>query len=441
MTETTRDSAQSRRRRLFTRIGRATWCGVVLMPLLRAWPLAAAPGPRRCEETPASLASSLAERWRGLAEARNTLPPDVFEQRVLSALDDDMAVSTIVAAILEEARADLGENRRADFADALRTGLAHRLLTFLEASGGSGPLAIVPAETSREGDATALHYSVKTGKGDSKRLTLLVGVDGGNSCKVLDVTWDGDGLVKTYGKLAKDLTHDYSAEYMIAKVGDRDELVLEDFESTPVGELPVGWTWCDGDKDKEKPYRVREEDGNRYLEATDEGQSVILGREIRWDLDEYPYISFRVRVNEIPEGGDERYGEKVDSAAGLYVTYKKKMLGKIPESVKFVWSSTLPVGSATIREGIGRPWNVVIGSGEDGLGEWRTYVFDLRDAYKKTFRGGPGHRPEGVGILSDANSTHSKAYADYDDIRVLRTAGPDVTGGVEKLLWPKRRRQ
>jgi len=413
----------------------------VLVSFFLALPLGAAPAPRRCDASAESLANSLAERWQGLIEARGSLSPDVFEERVLNSFDEDMALDAIVAAILDDARVDLGQDQRADFAAALRTGLTHRFLAFLDGSAGSAPFALVPKETSQEDGATALHYTVSTGKGDSKPLTVRVGTDGGNSCKVLDVTWDGHELVKTYGKLAKDLSQDYSPEYMIAKLGDRDVLVLEDFESTPVGELPVGWTWRDGDKDKEKPYRVREVDGNRYLEATDEGQSVILGRKIRWNLDEYPYISFRVRVNEIPEGGDERYGEKVDSAAGIYVTYKKKMLGKIPESVKFVWSSTLAVGSATIREGIGRPWQVVFGSGEDGLGEWHTYVFDLRDAYKKTFRGSPGHRPEGIGILSDANSTHSKAYADYDDIRVLRTAGPDVTGGVEKLLRPKRKRR
>ncbi len=219
-----------------------------------------------------------------------------------------------------------------------------------------------------------------------------------------------------------------------------DFLVLEDFESTPVGELPIGWEWKSGDDAKQKPYRVVEVDGNKYLEATDEGESVILGKEIEWDLEEYPYISFRLRVNEIPEGGDERYDDTVDSAAGIYVTYRKKAFGRIPESVKFVWSSTLPVGSATIRAGIGRPWQVVVGSGDDGLGEWRTYTFDLRESYRKTFRGKPPKHPIGIGILSDANSTHTQAYADYDDIRVLREAPEDVTGGVTERLRPRRRR-
>lgn len=210
-------------------------------------------------------------------------------------------------------------------------------------------------------------------------------------------------------------------------------IVLEDFESSPVGELPAGWTWKASDEDKDKPYRVREEDGNRYLEARDEGQSVILAKEVKWDLNEYPFISFRVRVHATPEGGNECLDEKVDSAAGIYVTYRR-MLGLVPESVKYVWSSTLWVGAAAIRSGVGRPWQIVIGSREEGLGEWRTYVFDLRDAYRKTFGGEPPHEPMGVGVLSDANSTESRAYADYDDFRVLREAGPGVDGGVSEII-------
>lgn len=236
------------------------------------------------------------------------------------------------------------------------------------------------------------------------------------------------------------LLPDISAACEVVLEGNGEFIVLDDFESTPVGEFPVGWDIRDSDADKHKPYRVREENGNKYLEARDEGESVILGKEICWNLEQYPYISFRLRVNAIPEGGDERYDDTVDSAAGIYVTYRKKMFGKIPESVKYVWSSTLPVGGATIRQGIGRPWQVVIGSGEEGLGEWKTYTFDLRETYRKTFRSKPPKQPIGIGILSDANSTHSHAYADYDDIRLLSEAPADVTGGVTELLRPRRRR-
>ncbi len=206
-----------------------------------------------------------------------------------------------------------------------------------------------------------------------------------------------------------------------------DSLILADFSDSPVGGLPKTWTWKKEDNDKNKPYKIVEEsDGNRYLAADDNGESVILGNELQWDLNEYPYLEFRWRARSLPEGGDERYGDKNDSAAGLYVTYRKKA-GMVPISAKFVWSSTLPVGSATRRSGVGRPFNVVVDSGDEHLNQWRTHVVDLTEIFEKTFGGKPPKKAIGIGVLTDANSVGGIAAADYDYIRALRDAKPTIS--------------
>jgi len=204
-----------------------------------------------------------------------------------------------------------------------------------------------------------------------------------------------------------------------------DSLILADFSDSPVGGLPKGWTWKKSDNNKNKPYKIVEEsDGNRYLAADDHGESVILGKEVEWNLKEYPYLEFRWRARQLPVGGDERIGDKNDSAVGLYVTYRKKMGGTIPVSAKFVWSSTLAVGSATQRSGVGRPFNVVVDSGDEHLNQWRTHVVDLADVFDKTFAGKTQKTAIGIGVLTDANSVGGTAAADYDYIRALRNAKP-----------------
>jgi len=198
-----------------------------------------------------------------------------------------------------------------------------------------------------------------------------------------------------------------------------DTLVLEDFEEGPLKGLPPGWKARGFEQGEKAPYWIEEENGNRFLRAEDRGENVMLYKEVRWSAREYPYLSFRWRVRAVPEGADERFEDKADSAAGLYLSYRRK-LGIVPESVKFVWSGSLAAGSAFRRPGIGMPWTVVAGSGEPD-GSWRTFVFRTEDVYRKTFGKDPGDRPLGIGLLSDANSTRSFAAADYDDLTVYRS--------------------
>jgi hypothetical protein len=212
-----------------------------------------------------------------------------------------------------------------------------------------------------------------------------------------------------------------------------DRIVLEDFENGPVDGLPPGWKARRYGDSERAPYRIQEEDGNLFLRAEDRGENVMLYKEVRWNAREYPYLSFRWRIHAVPEGADERIEEKADSAAGIYLSYRRK-LGIVPESVKFVWSGALPAGSAFRRPGMGMPWTVVAGSGAPD-GSWRTFVFRTEDVYRKTFGKDPGDRPLGIGLLSDANSTGGLAAADYDDITVHRSP-PSAVDEVREILRP-----
>jgi len=385
-----------------------------------------------CGPTARSAVDSTYAGWTDLVAGRDSLPPAAFTARADSIVERSFALQRAARQILGDRWEELDAHRQTETIGALRRAIRREALAALAGGEGRPPRLTFDGREEADG-ADRLRYRVE-GAGTSLVFHLARTADG--ACAIHDVAIGGDGHLKAYRERARKLLNDYSFPYMIAEIAGDSVVVLEDFESSPEGELPEAWGWKDADDDKNKPYRIRVEDGNRYLEATDEGESVILGKEIKWNLEKYPYVSFRVRVHRIPEGGDERYDDTVDSAAGLYFTYRRKLFGKIPESVKYVWSSTLPVGAAAIRDGIGRPWQVVFGSGREELGEWRTYTFDLRDAYRKTFGGNPPSKPIGIGILSDANSTNSVAYADYDHIVALESAPPGVDGGVDEIVTP-----
>ena len=203
----------------------------------------------------------------------------------------------------------------------------------------------------------------------------------------------------------------------LAQEKGKDYLVLEDFSGTPVGQLPGDWTWRDRDDEKPKPYLVEEVEGRRYLAARDTGSSVILVRQIQWNPQDYPILTWCWRVNALPPGGDERYDGTNDSAAGLYVMFSTNWLA-IPVQIKYVWSSTLDEGASGRRNRVARPFFVVMEGGEENLGKWTFEQADLVADHRRFYGKAPRERTMGLGILTDANSTHSYAEAFYADLRV-----------------------
>lgn len=241
-----------------------------------------------------------------------------------------------------------------------------------------------------------------------------------------DVLWDGASLIEHYRERAERLVSRYSFEYLLGELTGRGVVVLDDFENEEEGAPPRNWSRRTfGDDDGRNPYAVvRESPTNLFLRAEVEDENVMLYKEVRWNARKYPYLAWRWRVRHVPEGSDERVEAKADSAAGLYLSYRRK-LGLVPETVKFVWSARHPLGTRFRRPGIGMPWTVVAGSGRaDSV--WHEVVFHTRDVYEETFEGDPGERPIGIGLLSDANNTGGYAAADYDDIVAL--AEPPLRG-------------
>jgi hypothetical protein len=193
--------------------------------------------------------------------------------------------------------------------------------------------------------------------------------------------------------------------------------VIEDFTNARLDSLPREWTWRSKDDDKPKLYAVKKAAGRRYLAAQDSGSSVVILKEIEWDPRAYPIMSWCWRVNALPPGGDERYTETNDSAAGIYIFFSKNILG-IPRLIKYLWSTTLPVGTIDRREGIARPWFVVLKSGEEKMGRWVQEQVDLQTDHQRILDRDLPKNTLGIGILTDANSTHTYAAADYADFRL-----------------------
>lgn len=216
-------------------------------------------------------------------------------------------------------------------------------------------------------------------------------------------------------------------------------LLIDDFEDDEVGSLPGGWWNRDVKRRADHPeesllyhYSVQEEEnGNKYLyyNHTD-ARHLNLPLKERDNINIYktPILSWRWKVDQIPEGADETSKDTNDAAASIYVVFdmgRVALFKRVPKSIRYTWSSTLKKGSDHSIF-FGNQKIVVLESGEEKVGKgWIKVKRNIVDDYRRLFGDDPPGTPLAILILSDGDSTHQPAIASYDDLMLL----PDLSPG------------
>jgi len=187
------------------------------------------------------------------------------------------------------------------------------------------------------------------------------------------------------------------------------------FNGDTIGRLPKDWETRG--VSRHAIYRIlEEEDGNRYLAAKSDDDDVQLGIPVNLRADQLTNLSWRWRVTVLPRGGNERQSKTLDSAASVYAVFGSRLL---PRILKYVWSASVPAGTAFPHPSSGRMMIIVVDSGSNSLGQWKSISRNLSVDYERAF----GSRPPNliaIGVKTDSDSTRTTAQADYDDIRLAR---------------------
>ena len=187
------------------------------------------------------------------------------------------------------------------------------------------------------------------------------------------------------------------------------------FDGDEAGKFPAGWT----SQDKEnmaKVYSIRTEDGHRFIHADAKGISVQIGHEKTWNLKEFPILRWRWRALVFPEGSDERKKNGNDNVLSVYVVFGG---WPIPSSIKYIWSDTLPVGATFDSPHSSKTKIFVVRSGRSLSGKWLTEERNVLADYRSLFgEGEKNPSARGILLLTDSDSTMTRAAGDYDGIAV-----------------------
>lgn len=191
--------------------------------------------------------------------------------------------------------------------------------------------------------------------------------------------------------------------------GDRSILV-DDFEAG----LRPGW---EAESFRgETVYDVVPEGTGHVLRARSRASASGLVYRIRYDVGQYPILSWRWKVDNVIEKGDETRKSGDDYAARVYVIFPHWFFPKT-RSLNYIWANRLPRGRHVPNPFTPRAAMFAVESGAGEVGRWLAERRDVRADYRAAF--GEDPPPAGaVAIMTDTDQTGEAATAYYDDLRL-----------------------
>jgi hypothetical protein len=207
--------------------------------------------------------------------------------------------------------------------------------------------------------------------------------------------------------------------------------LVDDFESYAPGAPPRDWRdtrgrdlirlSAEGVMTERKNVYVRSGNGNQFARIHTDARAlrVVMSRKngLDWNLEKRPYLRWRWRAKALPDGADESNSDRNDTGGAVYVTLGTDWLGR-PKSIKYTYSSTLPVGT-TVDYG---PLQVLVVASktDQGLDTWISHERNVIEDYERLFgKEPPKDHPYAITIWSDSDTMDSVGTIDFDDIVVL----------------------
>ena len=133
--------------------------------------------------------------------------------------------------------------------------------------------------------------------------------------------------------------------------------------------------------------------------------SFSVQRAILVDTRKYPYVTWRWKVKELPDGGDFRRYSRDDQAAQLFVAFDGRK-----KSINYIWDTSAPVGATgTFSVLAYKVRTVVVGSGPAEVGKWVTVTRNVFEDYRSLFGKDP---PIADGLRFQINSQHTGTVAE-----------------------------
>jgi len=164
-------------------------------------------------------------------------------------------------------------------------------------------------------------------------------------------------------------------------------------------------------------YRLARDGGGRALVADCMSAASGWSWDEEIDLARTPLLSWRWKVDKLPEGAGERTVAGDDFAARVYVVHRTGWMPWEVRSLVYVWARAEPAGADWPSAYTPRAHHVALRSGRAETGTWREERRDLR-ADLRRYLGIETSVVHAVALMTDCDDGGGMARAWYGDIRL-----------------------
>ena len=167
--------------------------------------------------------------------------------------------------------------------------------------------------------------------------------------------------------------------------------------------------------DNNTSYTVGSNENGNYLKAVADNAASGLGKEVKIDLNETPFINITWKMEKDLQGINENSKKGHDFAARVFAVKKTGATPLSNRAINYVFSSNNEIGFNSRSPYTKKSVDNVLATTKNNLNEWVTVKANVKEDFKK-FHGLEVNELDGLAIMSDTDNSKMKAVAYYQNI-------------------------
>jgi len=167
--------------------------------------------------------------------------------------------------------------------------------------------------------------------------------------------------------------------------------------------------------DNKTVYSLGSNENGNYLKAIADNAASGLGKEIKVNLNETPFINITWKVEKDLRGIKENTKKGHDFAARVFVIKKTGATPLSNRAINYVFSSNNDVGENFPSPYTKKSMDNVLATTKENLNKWVTVKSNVKEDFKK-FHNLDVNQLDGLAIMSDTDNSKMKSVAYYQNI-------------------------